>query len=448
MPREIVRVPGLPVPSQPYAPAVKAGPFVFTSGLMATNYQQGLAPEARPASGNPFYGPMAEKVEFRYAWKRLGQILEAADSSLERCAHFEVFVASYPGYVQDVAGPDEHYERWRATVDSLLATRDEVIERERPTSSTLPITRLPVRGPRALMTTIAVTKSADWARSSHEGPAEVPKPLGGYSPALRVGPWLFLAGKIPTDYRVGVPLEARKRPWQWYTNEIKIQARFILNNLKKTVESCGTGWDNVVRTNVYLRNMADIPALDEVWTEFFPNDPPARTITPVMGTGVREGPGVWSAGLEIDVVAIYPEGSFKKEVIHAPAVTAPIGHASQAIRAGNHVFVSGLTASNADGLLPGAAANPDLPYLSSGTRAQTRAILDDLSAICAAAGGSLDDLVFFERYFPDLRELELSSLVVREVFGEEPPATTEVEVASALPIPGATVMASGIAYVE
>ncbi|MCC7106955.1 MAG: RidA family protein, partial [Chloroflexi bacterium] len=323
-----------------------------------------------------------------------------------------------------------------------------VIERDRPTSSTLPIRRLIAKGPRALMTAIGVTTAANWDRVSFAGPDDVPKPLGGYSPALKVGPWLFLAGKIPTDYKVGIPPEARKRPWQWYTNEIKIQARFILNNLKKTVESCGTGWDNVVRTNVYLRDMSRVPALDEVWAEFFPKDPPARTITPVMGTGVREGPGVWSAGIEIDVVAIYPQADLHKEVIHARSVRSPLGVASQAVRAGRHVFISGLAAADEAGLLPQTRANSGLPYLTSGTIAQTRSILDELAAICTAAGGSLDDVVFLERYFSDLRELELSSIALREAFGEAPPATTESEVAGALPIPGATVMASAIAYVQ
>ncbi|MCC7106117.1 MAG: hypothetical protein IT307_13315, partial [Chloroflexi bacterium] len=222
MPREIVHVDGLPVPAQPYSPAVKAGPFVFTSGQLATDYQHGLAPEALPPADNPFFGPMSEKLEFRYTFERTDRVLRAAGSSLEQCAHFENLVASYPDYEVDVEGPDPHYERWRATVDSLLAVRDEFIERDRPTSSTLPIRRLIARGPRALMTAIGVTTAANWDRVSFSGPDDVPKPVGGYSPALKVGPWLFLAGKIPTDYKVGIPPEARKRPWQWYTNEIKI----------------------------------------------------------------------------------------------------------------------------------------------------------------------------------------------------------------------------------
>lgn len=447
MPREIVRVADLPGPDHPYAPAVKAGPFVFTSGQLATDFRRGLAPEARPSVGNPRFGPMPEKVEFRYTFRRTAEVLEAAGSSLDLCAHFENFVASYPDYVEDVQGPDAHYERWRATVDSLLAVRDEFIERDRPTSSTLPIRRLSARGPRALMTAIGVTREAGWQRTSMQGPDDVPKPLGGYSPALRVGDWLFLAGKIPTDYKVGIPPEARARPWQWYTNEVKLQARYILTNLKKTVESCGTSWDNVVRANVYLRDMSRLPALEEVWQELFPANPPARTLVPVLGTGVREGPGIWSAGLEIDVVAVYPGPGLRKEVVHSPSVQTPVGHASQAVRAGNLVFISGQCAANAEGLLPGTARNPELPYMTSGTLTQTRAIVENVRALCVAAGGSLDDVVFFERYFPDLRELELSTLALREAFGDAPPATTEVEVGGDLAIPGATVMASAVAYV-
>lgn len=447
MPREVVRVPGLPVPDRPYAPAVRAGPFVVTSGQLATDFRSGLVQEARPPSSNSFFAAIPEKIELRHTFRQLGQVLEAAGSSLDLCAFFRVFVASYPRYAEDVEGPDPHYERWRATVDSFLAVRDEFIARDRPASSTLPIRRLIARGPRAVTTAIAVTRAAGWERSAHAGPDGVPKPLGGYSPAIRVGPWLFLAGKTPTDYRVGIPPEARARPWQWYTNEVRNQARYILTNLKKTVEGCGTRWDDVVATTVYLRDLAQLPALEEVWREFFPAAPPARTIVPVLGTGIRPGPGEWAAGLEIDVVAIYPGDGVRKEIVQVPPLETPIGHASHAVRAGGLTFISGRCAANADGLLPACRQNPDLPYLSSGSLAQTRRIVAEVGTICEAAGGSLDDVILVERYLPDLRELELSSLALTEAFGDSPPATTEVEVPGCLPIPEAAVMASALAYI-
>ncbi|WP_440058954.1 RidA family protein [Thermogladius sp. 4427co] len=115
---------------------------------------------------------------------------------------------------------------------------------------------------------------------------KAPKPIGPYSQAVRVGPWLFVSGQIPIDPFTGRVVEG----------DVAVQARRVLENIKAILESEGYSLGDVVKATVYLADLKDFQAFNEVYSEYFRENPPARTTIQAAGLprGVR---------IEIDVIA-------------------------------------------------------------------------------------------------------------------------------------------------
>src|SRR5437763_52757 len=106
--------------------------------------------------------------------------------------------------------------------------------------------------------------------------SDAPRPLAHYSEAMVAGPWVFAAGQIASDYKTGVPAEARRHPsFPYYSSDIKLQTRYVLDNLKQTFEAAGSSLDNVVKAQVFLTDLDNFHGFDEAWKEYF-KIPPAR----------------------------------------------------------------------------------------------------------------------------------------------------------------------------
>ena len=124
-----------------------------------------------------------------------------------------------------------------------------------------------------------------------------PRPLANYSEAFTIGDYVFAAGQIASDYKTGVPAEARKHAnFPFYGLDIKLQTRYILNNLKQTFEAAGSSLDNVVKAQVFMTDLKNFCGFDEVWKEFF-KVPPPRTTVGTSGLLVKD------ALVEIDLIA-------------------------------------------------------------------------------------------------------------------------------------------------
>lgn len=113
-----------------------------------------------------------------------------------------------------------------------------------------------------------------------------PAAIGPYSQATRVGDLLFVSGQIPLDPRTGDLIQG----------DIRAQTRRVLENLAAIVQSAGSSLDRVVKTTVYLRDLGDFAPMNEVYTEFFKEQPPARATVQVARLP-RD------AGVEIDLIA-------------------------------------------------------------------------------------------------------------------------------------------------
>jgi enamine deaminase RidA (YjgF/YER057c/UK114 family) len=263
---------------------------------------------------------------------------------------------------------------------------------------------------------------------------KVPQTLFGIAPAIRAGDFVFVAAQVATDFQTGLAPEARRHPAFWQGSDIELQTRYMLRNFEVVLEASGSSLRNVVKAMVYLTDLNDIPRLDRVWREAFPAEPPARTIVPCPGLGVKE------TRVEINLIAVADAGTVRKTVIVPPDGQRPLFHESWAVRAGNLLFLSGLMAADADGLVPAARINPHHPYVTAGVEAETEHVLERAEQICRAGGSALSNAVRMLTVHTDLREWSRSARVWRPRFPDGDPATTSIRMPAPLAVPGASLL--------
>ena len=97
-----------------------------------------------------------------------------------------------------------------------------------------------------------------------------PRAPVNYSEGMIVGDFIFASGLMASDYKTGVPIEARTDPaFPYYGSDIKRQTRYIMTNFKTVFEAAGSSLENVIKAHVYLKSLHDFNGYDEVWKEFF-----------------------------------------------------------------------------------------------------------------------------------------------------------------------------------
>ena len=116
---------------------------------------------------------------------------------------------------------------------------------------------------------------------------KAPKAIGPYAQAIKVGGFVYTAGQIPIDPKTGNFVEGG----------ITAQTRQVLENLKAVLEAAGSSLDQVVKATLFLKNVADFAAMNEVYAEYLGNAKPARSTV-----AVAELPR--GALVEIDLVAL------------------------------------------------------------------------------------------------------------------------------------------------
>jgi len=134
----------------------------------------------------------------------------------------------------------------------------------------------------ALMTTVSLTQEKKVVATK-----EAPQAIGPYSQAIKAGGFVFTAGQIPIDPATGKLVEG----------DVKVQTERVLKNLSAVLAAAGSSMDRVVKTTVFLKNMSDFPAMNEVYGQFFKNDPPSRSTVQVAALPK-------DAVIEIDAVAL------------------------------------------------------------------------------------------------------------------------------------------------
>ena len=101
--------------------------------------------------------------------------------------------------------------------------------------------------------------------------ASAPEAIGPYSQAIRAGSLLFVSGQVPIDPATGQIVEG----------DIAAQTHRVFRNISEILKAGGASLDHVVRTTVFLADMNDFAAMNEVYATYFPKDPPARATVEV-----------------------------------------------------------------------------------------------------------------------------------------------------------------------
>jgi len=388
-----------PRPLANYTEAFRVGDLIFAAGQLATDFRTGIPPEARIDPNFPFYGSDI-KLQTRYILENCRRTFQAAGAALDKVIKAKVYLTD----LKNFSAFDEVWKEYfpvppaRTTVETPdLLVKNALIEID--------------------LIGWAGTKSPIAVRS------DIPRPLANYTEAFRVGDLVFAAGQLPTDFKTGIPSEAKIDPaFPFYGSDIKLQTRYVLENLKKTFAAAGSRLDRVIKAQVFLINLHDFSGFDEVWKDYFAR-PPARTTVGTTGLLVKD------ALIEIDLIGVAGD----TEIVPIQSdIPRPLANYTEAFRVGDLVFAAGqLPTDFKTGIPSEAKIDPAFPFYGSDIKLQTRYILENLKKTFAAAGTSLDNVVKAEVFLTDLRHFSAFDEVWKTYF-PVPPARTTVETSALL----------------
>ena len=120
--------------------------------------------------------------------------------------------------------------------------------------------------------------------------SEAPAAIGPYSQAVRVGSTIFCSGQIPLDPKTG----------QIVSGDISAQTKRVLENIGAVLRNQGLSFENVVKTTIFLTDLGDFQAVNEIYGSYFKSQPPARSTVQVAALPK-------DANIEIEVIALAGE---------------------------------------------------------------------------------------------------------------------------------------------
>jgi enamine deaminase RidA (YjgF/YER057c/UK114 family) len=412
-----------------FARGMKAGSWVFATGVMAQDFGNGIAADVLAERAPHADLPKREK-EAQRIFENIDAVLRAAGTdrgNLVRTDQYYTTVKAVPPYQQ---------------------TRRQFLSGRIPPSTSIAQQGLLLPGADMNIQALGIIPRPGFevTHLKHEGLAG--RPTSGYSPALTAGDFVFIPGITSLAIgdeprRNGVAAAALMTEGaQWAGQPIKLETEFIIT--KRMVQSlalAGVTLEDVVHAQVYLTDPDDYSAFNEAWTRHFASNPPTIDIIPCIPHGLAP----YDGKIEINVLALKPGGAARRETIDAGVPTA-FRNQPQAMKAGDLLFVSGLMAFDGAGLAASAATDPRQPQFSSSPQNQGELIIDNIEKLCAAAGTSLANVVRVLQFHTDIREFYPVYQVWERKLGGLPVPFSAVEVPAPLPVPGATVLIEAWAY--
>ena len=443
---------GIPSPIAPYSPAVKAGGWLFVAGQLASDFETGIAPECRlenPNLGDPL------RLQSDFVLKNLAALHKLAGMDIETdvVRIYQWFASEYPTMEEFAEG-----NSWpRLKVSPYLETRNKYIAEPRPASTGMGIRHdgLLVNGTILEVDMISIEKQDGVEKQGFGVPDGVPSPLAGYSPAIRYGDWIFLAGDLATDWEgawgstrhhgepSGRASDSRPNPYLWYGNDIEAETEYTLQKLAKIAEEAGSSLDRCVKANVYIGDPKDFNAMDRVWKRWFPKNPPARVVIPYMGLGAS------GTTVEVAMKLLANDSDLTIEAVETSDAPEPLGHEPQAVKAGDFLFFSTQMAFDSAGnLAEETKRHPEFPWYGDPAKQQMRYILKNVAAISEAAGTKLENMCRRQALHDDFTWF---STTMQEEwashFPGDKPASTTLRIGGPLVVPGAHFVLDLISYI-
>jgi 2-iminobutanoate/2-iminopropanoate deaminase len=253
-----------------------------------------------------------------------------------------------------------------------------------------------------MFTLLAISSAAvsmAFAQSSKQIVSTGGNPTLPFSPAVKAGGLIYVAGALGTDAKGALA-----------KGDLKAQTRQTLDNIAATLKAGGSSIANATSVMVYLRNAGDFAAMNEVYTTYWPKDPPART-TVVVAQPLANADGL----VEISMVAV-PNGA-ERAVVHPKDWIKSPNPYSYGIKTGNTLFLAGLVSRN----------GKDNTNVKGDVTAQTKTVLDNGAAILKEAGMSFADVVSARVFLTDDTTFQAMNTTYRTYFPSSPPARATVK---------------------
>lgn len=121
---------------------------------------------------------------------------------------------------------------------------------------------------------------------------DAPQPIGPYSQAIRAGDLLFTSGQVGIDFSTGKLVKGG----------VQAETRRSMENLRAVLKAAGSDFSRVVKSTLFLADMADFAEVNRVYGEFFASEPPARSTFQVAALPL-------GARIEIEMVALCGDGA-------------------------------------------------------------------------------------------------------------------------------------------
>jgi reactive intermediate/imine deaminase len=243
--------------------------------------------------------------------------------------------------------------------------------------------------------------------------SNAPNDLGPYSQTVAFSHYNNISAQLPVDPKSG----------EMVVGGIKEQAKQCLANIKAIVESIDHNMDDVVKIGVFLKNISDVDALNEVYTEFFAGVRPTRTVVEVAALPMD------NALVQIEALISNGEGT-------APQASCPLIKVSRNTKNAPKSSLSKQTVAfshynNLSAQLPIDPKSGEL--VEGGIKEQTEQCLNNVKAILESISHVMDDVVKTTIFLKDISDVEVVNEVCAKFFPNYVPTRT-IANASALPM--------------
>lgn len=390
---------------------MRAGEWLFITGLLPDD----LGDPARPRSGAPHWLRQARSL-----WCEAAGLLSEGGASPSRIVRGDQFFQDWR------AVPFFHQARG-ASCGSYIAPSTSILQPE-------------MLEPGAAMTAdfIAVTAAGPAVEPIFPKGLDIPA-TSSFAPVVRAGSLVFVAGFMaacgPGDLG-GIAPEAKVPEGHlWKGNRIQLETRYLIREkLIPALAGAGLGLPDVVKASVFLSDIDDVPAFNQVWADAFGGSVPATTIVPTS----KPGFAIADATIEINLVATTERAQVQRIENERAGLAVCEGH-PVAVRVGDFLLFSGMMASDRQGLIQSARVTDRHRYLASSIEAQMEYLLDLAEEVCAHAGTSLRNVVRILQAHTDLAEFLPACRMWERRFPGLPLPINAVRVPAPLIVPDCTV---------
>src|SRR5262245_34803940 len=293
----------LPVTLEPggvrYAPGVRAGRWVFATGHKGVaEFSGGMAPEVVDATA-PLHGLPKHKKEALRIFANFDKVLKAGGSDRKH-----------------VVRVDQYYTGGQV-VPAYHEVRREFFKGHVPPSTSNLHQKFLLDGQDMEVQLMAAVPARGFDIKQHR-PKNLPvHATSGYSPVLTCGDYVFVAGQTAEALKTEegpIDPEARMPAGHlWKGTPIKLETEFIIERkLKPALAAVGNTLAEVVKAQVYLRDITDAAKFNEVWAKHFGSTPPATSIITTSTPGfICE-----ASRIEINTLSVRRGGRTRKQVIN------------------------------------------------------------------------------------------------------------------------------------